>query len=188
MILAGDFKPGTKVLHNKEPYSVIDVVFVKPGKGGAFARTKMKSLINGLVREVTYRTEEKVEQPDLEYKQAQFMYKQDQLYYFMDQSSFEEISLSKDQVEDILNYLKDQEIYTLLSWSERIITITPPIHMVMEVVDTPPGVRGDTAQGGATKSATLESGLIVNVPLFVEIGDKLKVDTRTGQYVERLKK
>lgn len=188
MISGGDMRPGVKVLNEGEPCVVIDVTFVKPGKGGAFARTKMKSLMSGLVREVTYRTEAKVEQPDLEYKTAQYLYSQDGLYYFMDQESFEEIAVSKNNVEDVKKFLVEQELYTLLLWNESPIAITPPVHMIMEVVDTQPGVKGDTAQGGATKPATTQTGLTISVPLFVNIGDMLKIDTRTSEYIERVKK
>ena len=188
MILAGDLKPGTKLIHEREPYVVVDVVFVKPGKGGAFARTKMKNLITGLMHEVTYRTEEKIEQPDLSYRTARLLYTQDTFYYFMDEESFEEIAVSKNQAEDVRFYLRDQELYTLLLWEERVISIAPPIHMVMDVIETPPGVRGDTAQGSANKPATTDTGFVVNVPLFVDIGDKIKIDTRTGEYIERVKK
>ena len=188
MIQAGDVRPGTKVLYNNEPYIVVDVTFVKPGKGGAFARTKMKNLINQLIREVTFRNEEKLDQPELEYHQGQFLYIQDSFYYFMDQESFEEIGLSKDQIGDTMQYLLEQEMYTLLFWSNRLIAITPPIHMEMVIAETTPGVRGDTAQGGATKVAKTETGCAVQVPLFVEEGDRIKIDTRTGVYIERVLK
>jgi elongation factor P len=188
MILAGDVRPGTKMLYNNEPYTVIDVTFVKPGKGGAFARTKMKSLLTNLVREVTFRNEEKLDQPDLEYKNTQYLYSEDSQFAFMDQESFEEINLHKNEVKDNINFLKEQEFYTLLFWEGKMIGLTPPIHMIMEVVDTVPGVRGDTAQGSANKPATTDTGLTVQVPLFVCVGDQIKVDTRTSEYIERLKK
>ena len=187
MVLAGDLKPGVKLLYNNEPYTVIDVVFVKPGKGGAFARTKMKNLITQLVREVTFRTEEKLDQPDLEYKNVQLSYKVGSQYNFMDQDSFEEITVDEKTIEDVLLYIREEENYTILFWNERIVSLTPPLHMIMEVVDTPPGVRGDTAQGGGTKTATTDTGLVLQVPLFVNNNDKIKIDTRTGDYIERVK-
>jgi elongation factor P len=188
MVLAGSLRPGTKIIYNDEPYVVIDVTFVKPGKGGAFARTKAKNLLTSLVREVTFRNEEKLEQPDLEYKTAQYLYKSDNKYYFMDQESFEEIFINEDLAEDVKFYFVEQESYTLLFWAEKLISVSPPIHMNLKVVETVPGVKGDTAQGGATKPATLSTGLVVNVPLFVDVNDFIKIDTRTGEYIERIKK
>ena len=187
MILAGDMKPGTKILYNNEPYQVTDTVFVKPGKGGAFVRTKMKSYITNLIREVTFRTEEKLAKPDLIYKEAQFIYEQGDEAIFMDQESFEEISIKKDSIKSCLPYLRDQEFYTFLFWDEAFLTITPPLHMNMKVVDTPPGVRGDTVQGGSTKPGTLDTGLVVQIPLFIQINDMIRIDTRSGEYIERIK-
>lgn len=187
MILAGDIKPGTKVLYNNEPYQVTDTVFVKPGKGGAFVRTKMKNYITGLIREVTFRTEEKLEQPDLVYRAVQFLYDQGNQAVFMDNESFEETYVSKNDIKEFLIYLREQETYTILFWNDSFLSLIPPIHMNMKVVETPPGVRGDTAQGAATKTATLETGLVVQVPLFVNVDDFVKIDTRTGDYIERVK-
>jgi elongation factor P len=188
MILAGDVRPGVKILHNNEPYNVIDVTFVKQGKGGAFSKTKMKNLITNLVREVTFRNEEKLDQPDLSHKTFQFLYSQGKSYSFMDQESFEDVTLDESMIEKVKYYLREQEIYTMLFWGDRLIDIQAPLHMIMVVTETPPGVRGDTAQGAANKPATLDTGLVVLVPLFVDNGDKLKIDTRTGEYVERIKK
>lgn len=188
MILAGEFKKGTKILYRDEPYAVVDFMHVKPGKGGAFVRTKMKNLITGLMHEATFRSEEKLDQPNLEYRTVQYLYEDDGMYQFMDQESYEQVAFSKNQIEEVVPYLKEQELYTVLYWGERPIDVTPPTHMALEVTQTPPGVRGDTAQGGATKPATLETGLVVNVPLFVESGDLVKVDTRDGKYIERVKK
>lgn len=188
MILAGDVRPGVKLLYNNEPYTVIDVTFVKPGKGGAFARTKVKNLLTGLQREVTWRTEEKLDQPDLNYKKVQYLYVTGNEYNFMDQESFESVELSKRYIESILPFLKEQQIYNLLYWGEMLIDIQPPIHMSLLITDTTPGVRGDTAQGAGTKSAVCETGLVLQVPLFIQINDLIKVDTRTNEYVERMKK
>lgn len=186
MIEAGDLRKGSKVLYRNEPYMVIDFQWTKPGKGGAYIKTKMKNMITGLTIEDTFRSGEKLPVPDLAYKEVQFLYKQDEQYYFMDQESYEEIILDESQVEDIKSYLKDNEIYTVLYFSERPITLTPPLFIALAVKETQPGVRGDTAQGGATKPATLESGLVVQVPLFVNEGDVIKVDTRDNSYIERI--
>ena len=187
MIATSDFKKGTKILFRDEPYSVIDYQHVKPGKGGAFVRTKMKNLITGLVREETFRSGEKFPSPDLEYRDMQYLYEDSGLYNFMDQESFEQVALNKSQIEDVLNYLQEQIVYNILYFKERPIAVNPPMFLELKVTETQPGVRGDTAQGGATKPATLETGLVVNVPLFVDEGERIKVDTRTNAYIERIK-
>lgn len=188
MIQAGDLRPGIKLIYNNEPYSVIDVTFVKPGKGGAFARTKVKNLLNGLQREVTWRNEEKLEQPDMAYKKVQFLYNNGREYSFMDQESFEDVTILEQQLSHLLFFIKEQEFYTIVYWNESIIDIQPPLHMSMTVIDTPPGVRGDTAQGSANKPAICDTGLNLVVPLFINVGDVIKVDTRTSEYIERVKK
>jgi elongation factor P len=167
---------------------VLDYQHVKPGKGGAFVRTKMKNMITGLMHEETFRSGEKFSPPDLEYKQMQYLYEDSGLYNFMDQESYEQVAFNKDSLEEVIDYLKEQEIYTILYFNDKPIGVTPPLFMELEVKETPPGVRGDTAQGGATKPATLESGLVLQVPLFVDEGDVIKVDTRDGKYIERVKK
>lgn len=187
MISATNCKKGVKILFKDEPYMVIDYQHVKPGKGSAFVRLKMKNLITGLVHDATFRSEEKLARPDLEYRSMQYLYKESGTYSFMDQESYDQVELNRDQIEDVINYLKEQEVYTILYWGDRPIAVTPPIHMKLEIVETPPGVRGDTAQGGATKPATLSTGLVVQVPLFVDTGDFIKVDTRDAKYIERVK-
>jgi len=165
---------------------VISFTHVKPGKGGAFVRTKMKSMITGLIREETFRSGEKFPSPDLEYKEMQYLYREDDLFNFMDQESFEQVALDKGQLEGVLDYLKEQLIYTMLYFQGKPIAVTPSIFVELEVKETMPGVRGDTAQGGATKPGTLETGLVVQIPLFVNEGDVVKIDTRDGSYVERV--
>jgi elongation factor P len=187
MLLGGDLKPGSKIIYNDEPYSVISVTFVKPGKGGAFARTKMKNIITKLIREVTFSTAQKINQPDLNYKNCQYLYTQNDKFNFMDQETFEDIEIDRAVLKDIILYMKEQEIYIVLLWEEKVIDVTPPIYMNFKVTDTQPGIRGNTVQGGATKPAKTETGLSVAVPLFVGIGEKIKIDTRTGEYVERVK-
>ncbi len=189
MIATSDFKKGAKILFRNEPYMILDYQHVKPGKGGAFVRTKMKNMITGLSHEETFRSGEKFKSPDLEYKKMQYLYQDDDLYNFMDQESFDQVALNKNQIEEVLDFLKEQEIYTILYFNDKPIAVTPPLHVELEVKDTPPGVRGDTAQGGATKPATLETQLVLQVPLFVDIGDTIKIDTREGgKYLERVKK
>ena len=188
MVSTSDFRKGAKILYKNEPYMVIEFTHVKPGKGGAFVRTKMKNMITGLMHEDTFRSGEKFPSPDLEYKDMQYLYEDGQLYHFMDQNSFEQISLSKSQVDQVKEYLKEEVVYTVLYFSEKAIGVTPPLFMELEVVDTQPGVRGDTAQGAGNKPATTETGLTLQVPLFVNIGDFIKVDTRDSRYIERVKK
>jgi elongation factor P len=188
VIAASEFRKGSKILYKGEPYSVIDYQHVKPGKGGAFIRTKMKNLITGLVHEETFRSEEKLPSPDLEYRAMRYLYREDGLYYFMDEESFEQVALDEEQVSEVSKLLKDQVAYTVLYFSGRAIAVTPPLFMELEVAETIPGVRGDTAQGGATKPATLETGLVVQVPLFVNEGDIIKLDTRDERYIERVHK
>ena len=188
MISTTEFRKGAKLLFRGEPYMVLEYQHVKPGKGGAFLRTKMKNMITGLVHEELFRSGEKFENPNLAYKDMQYLYKDGDDYNFLDQDSFEQIVLRKDQIGDMVDYLKEQEVYTVLYFGERPIGITPPIFLNLKVTETPPGVKGDTAQGGATKPATLETGLVLQVPLFVNEEDIIKVDTRDGKYVERVKK
>lgn len=186
MIATSDFKKGTKILYKDEPYSVVDFQHVKPGKGGAFLRTKMKNMITGLIREETFRSGEKFPSPQLEYKEMQYLYKDDGLYNFMDQESFEQVALNKSQLEDVLDYLQEQVVYTILYFKDNPIAVTPPMFMELKIVETTPGVRGDTAQGGATKAATLETGMVIQVPLFVNEGELVKIDTRNAAYIERV--
>lgn len=188
MVSTSDFKKGTKILFRDEPYMVLSFVHVKPGKGGAFVRTKMKNMITGLLREETFRSGEKFSDPNLSYRTMQYLYQEDGLYQFMDQEDFDQVALNKEQIEGVFNYLKEQEVYTVLYFGDKAIGVTPPLFMELEVVETQPGVRGDTAQGGATKPAKLETGFTISVPLFVNEGDLIKVDTRDGSYIERVKK
>lgn len=144
----------------------------------------MKNLITGRILEETFRSGEKLPDPGLELTKMQFLYESDGLYNFMDQESYEQVEFNKDQMEQVLPYLKEETIYNVLIFNEKPISVEPPIFMILEIVSTVPGVKGDTAQGG-NKPATLETGLKVNVPLFVNEGDKIKVDTRDGKYMER---
>ena len=167
---------------------VVDFQWVKPGKGGAFIRTKMRNMMTGLVHEETFRSGEKLAEPDLEYRNMQYLYQEGDLYHFLDQESYEQVSFNGEQLTDVENFLKEQEVYNVLYFADKPIAVTPPLFMELKVVETTPGVRGDTAQGGATKPATLETGLVLQIPLFVNEGDSIKVDTRDASYIERVKK
>lgn len=186
MVAAGDLRKGTKVLYKGEPYTVVEFQHVKPGKGGAYMRTKMKNLITGNMQEETFRSEEKLESPDLQYKEMLYVYEQDGLYEFLDQESYEQIAFNKDQVSDVSDYLKEQTVYNVLYFNDKPIAVNPPLFLELEVKETPPGVKGDTAQGGGTKPAVLETGLVLQVPLFINEGTIIKVDTREGKYIERV--
>ena len=188
VISTTDFKKGMKILYNNAPYMILDYHHVKPGKGGAFVKTKMRNMITGLIWEDTFRSGEKFEQPDLEYTDMQYLYADGDLYHFMDQNTFDQVAFNKEQIDDVLDFLREQEIYTVLYFEGKPITVTPPMFMEMTVAQAMPGVRGDTAQGGATKPATLESGLVIQVPLFINEGDIVKIDTRDKSYMERVKK
>lgn len=186
MISASDFRKGTKFLYENEPHVVVDFQHVKPGKGGAFVRTKMKNMISGSIYEETFRVEEKFPDAGIEYKKMQFLYAEDNYYNFMDQNSYDQVTLTKDQVSEVIAVLKEQEVYDMVYFNDAPIAVAAPMFMILEVKDTPPGVRGNTAQGGATKTAKLETGLSLQVPLFVNEGDKIKIDTRDLSYIERV--
>lgn len=188
MIATTDFKKGIKILYNNAPYTILDYHHVKPGKGGAFVKTKMRNMITGLIWEDTFRSGEKFQQPDLEYNEMQYLYSDGDLYHFMDQKTFDQVSFNKEQIEEVLDFLKEQEVYVVLNFEGKPITVTAPMFMELTIKETMPGVRGDTAQGGATKPATLESGLVIQVPLFVNEGEVVKIDTRDKKYMERVKK
>jgi len=187
VIATSDFKKGVKILFRGEPYIVLDYAHVKPGKGGAFVRTKMKHLLTGLTHEETFRSGEKFERPDLEYRDMQYLYNDSELYYFMDQKTFEQHAFSFAQLSGISDYLKEQEVYTLLYFNGKAVAAMPPMFMELTITEAQPGVRGDTAQGGATKQAKLETGLVIQVPLFVNERDIIKIDTRSNEYIERVK-
>ena len=188
MILAGDLRKGSKLLFRNEPYIVLDFHLVKPGKGGTYARTKMKNLITGLTHEETFNSGEKLESPDLEYREVMYVYKDGDMYQFIDQESYEELSFSKKQLHEVADFLKEQQIYSVLNFNGKPIGVTAPNFMELKVIETVPGVRGDTAQGAANKPAKLETGITIQVPLFVVEGDILKVDTRDSSYIERIDK
>ena len=188
MISAGDFRKGSKFVYNKAPHVVVDFQWTKPGKGGAYIRTKMKNMITGSIFEETFGAAEKFETPDLQYREVNYLYADGESYHFLDQRSYEEVEFNEDQLGEVMPFLKEQTVYTALYFDETPIAVTAPLFMELEVKETPPGVRGDTAQGGATKPATLETGLVLQVPLFVNEGDVIKVDTRDSSYIERVKK
>jgi len=166
------------------PFVVTDYQWVKPGKGGAFNRTKLRNMRTGSIAERTFRTEEKVEQARLEERRAQFMYRSDDEYHFMDTETYEQFFLPEAQLREAREYLKEEMIVTIVSHRESPLNVEIPTFVELVVAETDPGVRGDTASGGS-KPATLETGAVIQVPLFINVGDRLRVDTRTGTYIER---
>ena len=186
MISTTDFRKGmTKLLFRNEPWLVTDFSHVKPGKGGAFVRTKLKNLKSGLSLEETFRAGEKFESPDLKHSTVQFLYAEGDLYNFLDQESFEQYTFNKKQIESVISYLLDGALYTILFFEDKPIVVEAPTFMNLRVIETIPGVKGDTAQGGS-KPAKLETGITIQVPLFVTEDDILKVDTREDLYIERV--
>jgi elongation factor P len=181
-----DFRKGLKIELNGEPFTIVDFLHVKPGKGGAFVRTTLKSLISGNVIDRTFRSGEKIDKPNLEEKQMQYLYESDGEFHFMDSETYEQSFLTQEQLGDARNYLQENVTVAVLFHNDKPIGVEVPIFVELKVASTEPGIKGDTA-AGATKPATLETGMTVLVPLFVNEGDVLKIDTRTGKYIERVK-
>jgi elongation factor P len=179
------FRKGLKIEMSGEPFIIVDFQHVKPGKGGAFVRTKMKSLISGNVLDKTFRSGEKVDVPDLEEKKMSYLYRDESGYCFMDSETYEQMTLKEDQIGSAIDYLKENIEVEVLFHNGIPIGIDLPMFLELEVVETDPGIRGNTASGGS-KPAKLETGKTVQVPLFLNEGDIVKVDTRTGEYIERV--
>ncbi|OLB42139.1 MAG: elongation factor P [Candidatus Rokubacteria bacterium 13_2_20CM_2_64_8] len=183
-VSTAEFRKGLRIVFDGEPYTIVDFQHVKPGKGGAFVRTKLKHMRQGRVIDNTFRSGEKVELVDFEDKHMQFLYKDDR-FHFMDMETYDQVSLSEDEVGDAALYLKDNTEVEVLYIDGSPVSLELPNFIELAVARTDPGVRGDTAQGG-TKPATLETGAVVQVPLFLNEGDIVKVDTRTGEYLGRV--
>ncbi len=182
-----DIRKNLKIVFSGYPYAVIDHQFVKPGKGQAFVRTKLKNMITGAVVEHTFKSGEKLEKADIEERQMQYLYPEGDHFVFMDTTTYNQLHFTREQLGDTPDYLQDGMMVDVLFWSERPIGVTPPIFVELEVVDTEPGFKGDTSSN-VLKPAKVSTGKVVHVPLFVNQGDVLKIDTRTGEYVERVKR
>lgn len=185
MISAGEFRNGVTFELEGNVYQIVEFQHVKPGKGAAFVRTKIKNIITGGVVEKTFRPTEKFEKAHIERKNMDYSYNDGDLYYFMDNETFEMTPLNKDQLGDALKFLKENMTVKLLSYKGNVFGVEAPTFVELQIVDTEPGFKGDTATG-ATKPATLETGAVINVPLFVDNGEVIRVDTRTGEYMERV--
>ncbi len=184
MISAGEFRNGITFEFEGNVYQVVEFQHVKPGKGAAFVRTKMKNVITGAVVERSFNPTEKVEKAHIERKDMEYIYEDGGLYYFMDQD-YEQIPLSKDQLGDALKFVKENMTVTILSYKGNVFAVEPPTFVELEVTETEPGVKGNTASN-VTKPATVETGATINVPMFINEGDKIKIDTRTSEYLSRV--
>ena len=185
MISAGDFRNGTTFEMDGKVYKIVEFQHVKPGKGAAFVRTKLKDVMSGNVLERTFNPTEKVQEAQIDRKDMQYLYNDGDMYYFMDNETYEQLPLTKDELGDTLNYLTDNMQVKVISFKGKVFGIEPPLFVELEITYTEPGFKGDTSTG-ASKPATTQRGYVVKVPLFVEIGDKIRIDTRTGEYMERV--
>ena len=185
MISAGDFRNGITIELEGNIFQIIEFQHVKPGKGAAFVRTKLKNIKSGGVVEKTFRPTEKCPRARIDRKDYQYLYADGDLYYFMDVETYDQIALSANDIGDALKFVKENEMCKLCSHNGSVFSVEPPLFVELEITDTEPGFKGDTSTG-ATKPATVETGALVYVPLFVEIGDVIKIDTRTGEYLSRV--
>ena len=185
MISAGDFRNGLTIEIEGNVYQIMEFQHVKPGKGAAFVRTKLKNIINGGVVEKTFRPTEKFPAARIDRVEMQYLYNDGDLYNFMNTENYDQIALNKDDIGDSLKFVKENEMVKVCSYNGNVFAVEPPLFVELEITDTEPGFKGDTATG-ATKPATVETGAVVYVPLFVEQGDKIKIDTRTGEYLSRV--
>ena len=185
MVSAGDFRNGVTLEMDGNIYQNIEFQHVKPGKGAAFVRTKLKNIINGGVVEKTFRPTEKFPTARIDRVEMQYLYNDGDLYYFMNTENYDQIALNNETIGDALKFVKENEMVKVCSHNGNVFAVEAPLFVELEVTETEPGFKGDTATG-ATKPATVETGAVVYVPLFVETGDKLKIDTRTGEYLSRV--
>lgn len=184
MISSNDFRTGTSIELDGSPWKVIEFLHVKPGKGSAFVRTKLKNMMSGNTVERTFRAGEMVPQANIEKVDMQYLYPEGEDYVFMDMETYDQISLNTEQIGETVKYLKEEMSVGILRWGERIIDVELPTSVVLEVTETDPGVKGDTATGG-TKPAKVETGAEIQVPLFIKVGEKIKIDTRNDSYLGR---
>ena len=183
--MAGDLRNGTTFEMDSNVFRVVEFQHVKPGKGAAFVRTKLKNVITGAVLEKTFNPSEKLQGAEIEKRVMQYLYNDGTLYYFMDNNTYEQIPLNEEQIGDALKYIKENMDVTMLSFKGNVFNVEPPMFVELEVTYTEPGFSGNTTTTSG-KPATLENGLEISVPLFIEIGDVIKIDTRTGLYMERI--
>ena len=185
MISAGDFRNGVTLEIDGNVVQILEFQHVKPGKGAAFVRTKLKNVISGGVVEKTFRPTEKFPQARIDRVDMQYLYNDGDLYYFKNNETYDQIAINQETLGDALKFVKENEMVKVCSYNGNVFAVEPPLFVELEITETEPGFKGDTAQG-ATKPAIVETGAQVNVPLFVEQGDKIKIDTRTGEYLSRV--
>ena len=185
MISAGDFRNGITLEIEGNVYQIIEFQHVKPGKGAAFVRTKIKNIMSGGVVERTFRPTEKFPAARIDRVEMQYLYSDGDLFHFMNTETYDQVALNEDAIGDALKFVKENEMVKVCSYNGNVFSVEPPLFVELEITDTEPGFKGDTAQG-ATKPAVVETGATVYVPLFVDQGDKIKIDTRTGEYLSRV--
>ena len=184
MISAGEFRNGVTFELDGNVFQIVEFQHVKPGKGAAFVRTKLKNVITGAVVEKTFRPTEKMPKAHIERKDYEYLYTDGELYYFMDQETFEQMPLNKEALGDSFKFVKENMVVKVLSYKRNVFGVEPPTFVELQVTETEPGFKGDTSTG-ATKPATVETGATLNVPLFIDQGEMIRIDTRTGEYMER---
>lgn len=185
MIQAGEFRKGITFVMDGDVWQIIDFQHVKPGKGAAFVRAKIRNVLLGGAKEITFNPTERFEKAVIETKEMQYLYADGELYHFMDTETYEQLPLSYESVEEAIKYLRENDTAVIRFFQGKAFEVQAPNFVELEVTDTEPGVKGDTAQG-ATKAAIVETGVSINVPLFVNVGDRIKIDTRTGEYLSRV--
>ena len=186
MIYASDFRKGITFEMNGEPHVVLDFQHVKPGKGAAFVRTKYRNILTGATREEAFNPNDKFPKAHIETKQMQYLYNDGELYYFMDQETYDQVPLTFDLVEDAINYIRENDVATVKFYKDNAFTVEAPNFVDLEVIETEPGVKGDTATN-VTKAATVETGAVIQVPIFINEGERIQIDTRSGEYLGRSK-
>lgn len=185
MITAGDFRKGVTVEWDDGVWVIVDFQHVKPGKGAAFVRTKIKNIMTGAVVERTFNPTDKMPRAHIETKDMQYLYNDGELYHFMDMETYEQLPMNKAEVEDVIQFVKENETVSVRFFKGKPFSVEAPNFVEMEIVETEPGFKGDTASN-TTKPATTETGYVVNVPLFINVGDRIRIDTRSGDYMERM--
>ncbi|MBQ4505729.1 MAG: elongation factor P [Firmicutes bacterium] len=184
MVYAGDFRKGVTFVMDGEPYIVLDFQHVKPGKGAAFVRTKYRNILTGATREEAFNPNDKFDNAEIITRMMQYLYNDGEFYYFMDQDTYDQVPLSYDQVEDAIKYIKENDMVTIRFYDGKAFSVEAPNNVVLKVIETEPGVKGNTATN-VTKAATVETGAVVQVPIFIEEGELIQIDTRTGEYLGR---
>ena len=186
MIYASDFKKGLTFEINGEPHIILDFQHVKPGKGAAFVRTKYRNILTGATKEEAFNPNDKFPKAHIDTKTMQYPYNDGELYYFMDQETYDQVPLMKEQVEDAMNYLRENDMAIIKFYKGNAFLVEPPNFVNLKVIETEPGVKGDTATN-VTKAAIVETGATIQVPIFIEVGEVIQIDTRTGEYLSRAK-